>query len=146
MSLVKCKVCTKEVAIGAATCPHCGIAHPGVNVDNSGCIGVMVMLGLILVFYFIFSPSDTKTESSPAASPEQTEASMIPTPEEQAKVKAYIESNGLWCGKVTRFREKPFSSSVNKPVFRAACDDGTNAQNYEIILDRAGNFVTITED
>ena len=32
--VVKCRVCGKEVAAGAKTCPHCGVKYPGISVGG----------------------------------------------------------------------------------------------------------------
>jgi hypothetical protein len=72
------------------------------------------------------------------------EAALVPPASVQAKVKKFVTSQGLWCGKVTRFREDSFKSSVNNKVYYVFCDDDTNAQGYEIRMEK-GAFVSIEE-
>jgi len=58
------------------------------------------------------------------------------TPELKMATAKQIEASGYWCPRVETFRLDPFESTMNKKVFHVMCDDGNNAQLYEIITDR----------
>ncbi|HDG1673796.1 TPA: hypothetical protein PFE07_003264 [Kluyvera cryocrescens] len=62
MALTKCKECKKEVSTSAKTCPHCGVANPGVNVMK-GCL-ILIVLAIGFGAYMTFS-GDDKAESAP---------------------------------------------------------------------------------
>jgi hypothetical protein len=99
------------------------------------------------------SDSDSSTESSAQvakhaeeqATAAADEAALMPSAEAQVKVKRFIISQGLWCGNVVRFREDSFKSSVNHKVYYVFCDDGSNAQGYEIRMSPAGELLSLTE-
>lgn len=60
MALVACKECKKEVAKSAKSCPHCGVAQPGVTAGEKagGCLVIILMF--VAAGWFLF-PGDGGT-------------------------------------------------------------------------------------
>jgi hypothetical protein len=80
--------------------------------------------------------SGTTVQDINANSPENRRASDEATPELKMAAAKQIVASGYWCPKVETFVLDPFNSTMNKKVFHVMCDDGSNAQLYEIITDR----------
>lgn len=55
MALTKCKECDKEVSTGAKSCPHCGIAHPGVK--HNKILNALVIIVIIVAAVSMCSTS-----------------------------------------------------------------------------------------
>ena len=159
MALTTCRECGKEVSDSAKTCPHCGVDAPGnpaatvpatpaAPAPGEGGVTALIFVIIVgLVLWWIFSPGDDEEPATDnTAEIERREAELRPSPGDQARVKQFITSRGMWCGQVERFYEKPFKSSVNRKVYYAFCDDGNNAVIYEIQADRNGVFESVTEE
>jgi hypothetical protein len=54
--LVKCKVCGKDVASSAGTCPHCGVSYPAQKMTRAAWI---LVLGLFLILGWCAMNSNT---------------------------------------------------------------------------------------
>ncbi len=80
--------------------------------------------------------SDTPIQDNNASAPENRRPSDEATPELKITAAKQIVASGYWCPKVETFMLDPFKSTMNKKVFHVMCDDGSNAQLYEIITDR----------
>lgn len=55
-ALMTCKVCQREVARSARTCPHCGAVNPGVNTAK-GCLLIVIFGAILGVSVWFFSDS-----------------------------------------------------------------------------------------
>ncbi len=55
----------------------------------------------------------------------------------------FIQSQGLWCGRLDTMLL--LKSSPNQNVFHIMCDDGIEAVNYEMVTDRDFNPVSLRE-
>lgn len=80
--------------------------------------------------------SDTTVQDNHANSPDNKRARDEATPELKMAAAKQIVAAGYWCPNVETFLLDPFNSTMNKKVFHVMCDDGSNAQLYEIITDR----------
>lgn len=89
--------------------------------------------------------SHTSTQDNNASPPEHRRPSDEATPELKLIAAKQIVASGYWCPKVETFMLDPFKSTMNKKVFHVMCDDGSNAQLYEIITDRDFRVGQISE-
>ncbi len=159
MALMQCTECNGIVSDVASACPHCGAPVKKIAVSSNqeqstkpellswaGAFAVVIAFVAIViaVTLWILSPSTGDEETKSAT----TDASTSPDIDlqTQAKVKAIIESRGLWCGRAVRYYEAPLKSSINSPVYYAFCDDGNNAVIYYIYMDRSGKVIAVKED
>ena len=54
--LIQCRVCKKEMASSAKSCPHCGDPNPN-HLDHWGCLGaVIVVIVSILILLWLGNP------------------------------------------------------------------------------------------
>jgi hypothetical protein len=72
MAVVKCKECKEEVSSSAKTCPHCGVANPGVTGKQQalGClVASLLLVGLFvgLVLWVRSCLSTSQSTKSPKA-------------------------------------------------------------------------------
>lgn len=89
--------------------------------------------------------SGTSIQGNNANAPENRHPSDEVTPELKMAAAKQIQASGYWCPKVETFILDPFKSTMNKKVFHVMCDDGSNAQLYEIITDRDFRIGTVRE-
>lgn len=77
MAMTKCKECGKDVSTSAITCPHCGVANPGVNAKNTNVaksvglnkpIGAteVIIAAIVIVFGIWLMTEFPSTNSNPA--------------------------------------------------------------------------------
>ena len=155
MALIQCAECSGTVSDTASACPHCGAPVKSAPVAQTQPQAVapgplswfwsfVIVIAFVAVIFWLFSPSKSE---EPKRQPTTTDTSTKPDidAQTQGRVKAIIESRGLWCGRAVRYYEAPFKSSVNAPVYYAFCDDGNNAVIYYIHMDRSGKVVAVKE-
>lgn len=153
MAMVKCKECNKDVSSSAKTCPNCGIEAPGeqkasTQKPQASISGIQhVLIGVVALFIIIgwIVKSDQSERSEPENGASQTEEDRTPSPEVQRKVAGFITGRGLWCGQVVNFHEEKWDSTVNKKVYYAFCDDGSNAQAYILTFNGKGVLMSVKE-
>lgn len=80
--------------------------------------------------------SVTTVQDKNTNAPANRRSSDEATPELKIAAAKQIVASGYWCPRVETFMLDPFNSTMNKKVFHVMCDDGSNAQLYEIITDR----------
>lgn len=64
MALTSCKSCKQQVDTSAKTCPHCGIANPGITAKQQ--FMGLIILAVIVVFAFSMCSSDSDEPSAQA--------------------------------------------------------------------------------
>jgi len=154
MALIQCAECNGAVSDAASACPHCGAPVKASSVSpvqqQAAAPGTLswfwafaIVIAFVAAIFWIFSPSKSEEPPSRTTTDVATEPDI--DAQTQGKVKAIIESRGLWCGRVVRYYEAPFKSSINAPVYYAFCDDGNNAVIYYIKMDRSGKVIAVKE-
>lgn len=99
MKLVSCRLCKKEVANTAKTCPHCGIKNPGVTKKQMIFNGIMmIIMVLIIVITFTSNKKEEKpfeftNEGIKGLSEDITNASISKNPKNDKNFIVEIDSN-----------------------------------------------------
>jgi DNA-directed RNA polymerase subunit RPC12/RpoP len=115
MSLIRCAECSKKISDKATACPHCGapieisVKKRGRASSGFGCLALLIVVGVIVVWFAIEIDKDSKKPSSSRSSEAiQTKPrSSLPKYEvvdrdtHESPIKSQIEVHAVVSGKIT---------------------------------------------